>query len=71
MRVTLDLNGASTSRVSGTFTSDHQHTPTPFDGWLDLMRLLESAATEVSSSPATSTERGLPSTGEPPCPSRH
>lgn len=41
VRVTIELEIFATDRLTGTVTYDGQVEPVPFDGWLDLMRLLE------------------------------
>jgi hypothetical protein len=49
VRVTLDLDTTESDRPSGTLTCDGQVEPLAFDGWLDLMRLLEITTTAASS----------------------
>jgi hypothetical protein len=41
VRVTLDLDTSATDRPTGTLTHEGKGEPVAFDGWLDLMRLLE------------------------------
>ena len=42
MRVTLDLDVSASDRPAGRLILDGQHEPVAFDGWLDLMRVVES-----------------------------
>lgn len=53
MHLTLDLDTSATDRLSGTVTHDGQAEPVPFDGWLDLMRLLELIAQFARARPPT------------------
>ena len=41
MRVILDLDSSATDRPTGTLIHEGKAEPATFDGWLDLMRLLE------------------------------
>jgi hypothetical protein len=64
VRVSLDLLPTPAARVAGTLTSERDDAPIPFDGWLDLMRLLEAIAGEpLAPTDSTSTDdaRGPPS----------
>jgi len=46
MRVILDLSPSASDHVVGTVSCDQFAAPMPFEGWLDLMRLLETITTE-------------------------
>jgi hypothetical protein len=48
VRVTLDLNGSATERLTGFVSYDEGAEPVAFDGWLELMRLLESITAGTS-----------------------
>jgi hypothetical protein len=41
VRVILDLDSSATDRPTGTLIHDGKPESASFDGWLDLMRLLE------------------------------
>ena len=62
MRVTLDLLPSATDHVTGTLLTDNASAPMPFDGWLELMRLLE-AVQSNSTDPASSGDSPGPSLG--------
>jgi hypothetical protein len=59
MRVTLDLDPAESDRPCGILTCDGEVEPLAFDGWLDLMRLLE-----VITTAARSADRSHPMSHE-------
>jgi hypothetical protein len=44
MRVTLDLDVSAPDRPTGRLSLDGQADSIAFDGWLDLMRVIESLA---------------------------
>ena len=50
MRVILELLPSGTGRVTGTLRTDWANPPVPFDGWLELMRLLEAVPLDPSDS---------------------
>ena len=59
----LNLLPAPADRVTGTLITEGASAPVPFDGWLELMRLLETVRSDPSSSPnsaATDKSRGSP-----------
>jgi hypothetical protein len=41
VRLILDLDTSATDRPTGTLAHEGKAEPVTFDGWLDLMRLLE------------------------------
>jgi len=51
MRVILDLLPSPADRVTGTLITEGAGAPVPFDGWLELMRLLETVRSDPSSPP--------------------
>jgi hypothetical protein len=65
MRVTLDLLPSATDHVAGTLLTDTARAPVPFDGWLELMRLLEAVRCNPSD-PALLGGSPSPSLAAPP-----
>jgi hypothetical protein len=51
MRVILNLLPSTAERIAGTLVTEWPGAPMPFDGWLELMRLLETVGSDPSSSP--------------------
>lgn len=52
MRLILDVRRRATEPVIGSLTTDRSDEPMRFEGWLDLMRLLETVIAEpVAPSP--------------------
>lgn len=49
MHVTLELSSPAGDRVAGTLVSPGLDKPVLFDGWLDLMRLLEKLMSDYRS----------------------
>jgi hypothetical protein len=47
MRIVLDLD-SDASRIAGTLTADPRNDGCAFDGWLELMRMLERILAEQS-----------------------
>jgi hypothetical protein len=63
MRVTLDLADNSTDRLAGTIKAAGQTQPIAFDGWLDLMRLLESIVQAARTAGPPEPDASRPHTG--------
>ncbi len=49
MRVTLHLVDSAPDHLAGTLTCATRDRPVAFDGWLDLMRLLEAVTADAPS----------------------